>query len=62
MNWYRVWLRSVPSPAYEHYDGYVDVTAESEDDAPARAVRRLRQTSFPDRSAACWRVEKVERR
>jgi hypothetical protein len=44
-----------------HYDGYVDVTAESEDDAPDRAVRQLQRTSFPERSAACWRVERVER-
>lgn len=59
MKRYRVWLRSVPGP-YEQYDGKVDVTAEDTEDAKDRAIRELRRTSFPDRSAAMWRVEKVE--
>jgi hypothetical protein len=56
---FRVWLRSVPG-FYEQYAGYVDVVACDEDEACAKAIRQLRRTSFPERSAAMWRVEKVE--
>lgn len=56
---YCVWLRSVPGP-YEQYDGKVDVYAGDREEAVERALRELRRTSFPDRSASMWRVEKVE--
>lgn len=58
MTAYRVWLRSVPG-FYAQYDGYVDVNADDAEDAKRRAVRELQRTSFPDRSASMWRVEKV---
>jgi hypothetical protein len=61
MNRYRVWLRSVPG-FYEQYDGYVDVVAEDTEDAKRVALRKLKQTSFPDRNASMWRVERVEMR
>jgi hypothetical protein len=59
MKRFRVWLRSIPGPM-EQYDGYVDTVGEDEADAQQRALRQLQRTSFPDRGAGCWRVEKVE--
>lgn len=59
MTKYRVWLRSVPGP-YAQYDGKVDVWAEDREDATRRALRELQRTSFPDRSASMWRVERIE--
>ena len=47
---------------YEQYKGKVKVTAHSEDDAVVVALRKLRNTSFPDRTADMWIIEKVERR
>lgn len=55
---YKVYLRSVPGP-YEQYDGFVRVSAEDEAEAVELAIRQLRRTTFPDRSAAMWRVERV---
>ena len=60
MNKYRVWLRSRPG-FYEQYDGHVDVVADDEDAAPSAAFAKLRSTSFPDRSAATWKIERIER-
>ena len=57
---YRVHLRSAPG-LWERYDGYVDVSAQSEDDAFGCAVRKLAQTSFPDRgSRSSWKLDSVE--
>lgn len=58
---FRVHLQTNPSPGLEFYEGHVDVWAECAGVAPARAVRELRRTSFPDRGASCWKVTKVER-
>lgn len=58
--YFRVWLHST-SGFYAQYDGKVDVYAEDSKDAELRAIRELQRTSFPDRSAAMWRVERVER-
>lgn len=57
---YRVRVASVSGP-YEQYDGYVAVVGYDEDDAAEAAKRRLRQTSFPDRTADMWRILEVER-
>lgn len=57
---YRVRVASVAGP-YEQYDGYVDVVGYCEDEAAEAAKRRLRLTSFPDRTADMWRIMEVER-
>ena len=46
-----------------HYDGYVDVIAENEEDAEYVAKRRLTNPSgvFRDWSRSMFRTEKVER-
>lgn len=57
----RVWLHSTPGH-YAQYDGHVDVTTR-EDNAYGifmAAVRELRRTSFPDRDAGCWKLERYE--
>jgi hypothetical protein len=53
-------MRSTPGP-YAQYDGKVDVNADDDDAAIEAAFRRLKATSFRDRSRDCWRVERVER-
>ena len=58
---YVVHLRSKPG-MYEQYKGKVKVTAFDEDSAVEAALRKLRITSFPDRTADMWIIEKVERR
>jgi hypothetical protein len=60
MSEYKVWLAMQPGiqPAY---DGYVTVQADDEEAAIGQAKRRLKATSFPDRSMDFWRVDKVER-
>lgn len=58
---FRVWLRSKPG-MWATYDGYVDVTVDSQDDAFAAAVRELRAKSFPDRSLDAWTLDKIEAR
>lgn len=60
-NPYRVWVRSKPG-MYEQHKGRVDVTAFDEDSAVEVALRKLRITSFPDRTADMWIIEKVEQR
>ena len=60
----RVWLRSKPGP-YAQYNGHVDVDVEIDEDnlktaAFYAAVQKLRRTSFPDRSAALWKSDRVE--
>ena len=57
---FRVWLRSVPG-FYEQYSGKVDVYACDEEQAKARAFMELKRGAFPDRSAAMWKIERVER-
>lgn len=57
---YRVRMHSVPG-MWERYEGYVDVYAPTENDAPERAKRELRRTSFPDRPASAWAVDSVIR-
>jgi hypothetical protein len=47
---------------YEQYKGKVKVLAYDEDSAVETALRKLRRTTFPDRTADMWVVEKVERR
>jgi hypothetical protein len=61
MHRYRVHLRSVPSPAWTFYEGYVDVWADDSEDAVERALNELRRTSFRDRPRDGWRVARVER-
>jgi hypothetical protein len=56
---FRVWIRSVPG-FYEQYDGRVDVYAESYEEAGPRALRELKRTSFPERNASMWRIERIE--
>ena len=55
---YRAFLTSVPG-MYAQYDGHVDVWCATDDwdDVFREAVAELRRTSFPERSAACWRME-----
>lgn len=59
MTTYRVYLRSVPGPM-TYYRGHVDVTVEPGDDIFLAAVRRLRATAFPERTADCWRMDRAE--
>ena len=61
MSSYRVWLRSAPG-FYEQYSGKVDVFADDVEEAKQRALQELKRTSFPDRNATMWHVEKVEAR
>ena len=58
---YRVWL--IGSSMTAHYDGYVDVIAENEEDAEYVAKRRLTNPSgvFRDWSRSMFRTEKIER-
>lgn len=47
------------SGMYAQYEGHVDVWVQKgSDDIEVfrRAVRELQRTSFPDRSAGCWRM------
>lgn len=43
------------------YDGYIDIVAPSEDEAPDRAIRELRRTTYPDVMYEAFRVDGVER-
>lgn len=47
---------------YAQYDGHVDVhcRASESHEVFLAAVRELRRTSFPERSADCWRLERIE--
>jgi len=47
---------------FAQYSGAVEVFAKDEDEAVDCALRRLKQTSFPDYSRDMWRVISVERR
>jgi hypothetical protein len=58
---YRVHLHSQPG-MWEFYRGHVDVMADDETEAIKNAVRRLRNTSFPDRPLNSWVLDRVERR
>lgn len=55
---WRVQMVSRPG-FYAQYDGHVDVHCDSHDDEDIfqAAVRKLRATAFPERGAACWRME-----
>lgn len=46
------------SGMYAQYDGHVDVWCDTNDwdDVFAAAVRELKRTAFPDRSAAMWKM------
>ncbi len=56
----RVWLRSAPG-MWAQYDGHVDVTVRTFDNAFREAVRKLARTSFPDRPALdSWRFVRLE--
>lgn len=59
MTHYRVWLRSKPGP-YAQYDGKVDVWAEDTEQARSRAFAQLRASTFPDRPASMWTVDRIE--
>jgi hypothetical protein len=56
---YKVWVRSVPG-FYEQYDGYLDVVADTYDEAIDLAFKKLKRGAFSDRSRSMWKVEKVE--
>lgn len=45
---------------WEHYDGHVDVWAESHEDAIERARDKLKAGTFPERSRGSWKVDRVE--
>ena len=60
MNEYKVHMSSRPGH-YAQYDGVVEVFASDDEDAVERAFRKLKATSFPDRSRSMWRVDSVER-
>jgi hypothetical protein len=55
---FKVWYISVPG-MYEQYDGYIEVSANDQDQALERAWVSLRR-AFPERVRAMWRVEKIE--
>lgn len=63
--WFRCFIRSAPG-MWASYSGHVDVCApesETEHEKFARAVRKLAQTSFPDRpSMDSWILENIEPR
>lgn len=44
------------------YDGYIDVSADDEDQAVTRALRQLKKGSFSDRSNADWNIYRIENR
>lgn len=60
MNKYRVWLTVRGAVFRPTYDGYVDVYADTPEDAKAAAIRRLKNTSFPDVWNDDFRVDRVE--
>lgn len=60
MNQYRVWLTILGSVVKPHYDGYVDVWAESFCDAGLAAVEKLTQGVHNDRRRTDFRVDRVE--
>lgn len=57
---YRVHLHSKPAVGLTFYEGYVDVLADSADQAPDAAMAKLRRTAFPDRTPNDWRVVAVD--
>ena len=62
MNRYRVWMTIRGSVVKPSYDGYVDVSAASEEEAFERAITECRRTAHPDSSREAFRLERVERR
>ena len=61
MNKYRVYITIPGSPSRPFYDGYVDVVADTDDDAADRAKRQLTRTTFRDVWYSSMRVTRVER-
>lgn len=59
MKKYKVYLHS-KAGFWEHYSGYVPVTAENAESAIDRALTILRRKSFPDRGRDAWVVDRVE--
>jgi hypothetical protein len=59
---YRCFMRSVPGPI-EQYNGHVDVICETDDwnDVFREAVKALKRGAFPDRNAACWKMDDFNR-
>jgi hypothetical protein len=58
---YRVFLYSLPSPAWTFYSGHVDVTADDEAQARTRALDELKRGAFRDRPRDGWKIVRVER-
>jgi len=59
---YRVHMRVRGGLSRPPYEGYVDVSATSEDDAAWKAKQKLRHTSFPDVGYDDMIIKKVERK
>jgi hypothetical protein len=57
---YKVWLRSTPG-MWERYEGSVEVSAESDQEAEKAALNQLAARAFRGRGRDAWIVEKVER-
>jgi len=53
----RVEMQTSPSPGLEFYQGHIECYVPedaTEDDIFREAVRRLRQTAFPERNSRMW--------
>ena len=62
MNKYRVWITVRGAAFRPAYDGYVDIDAETPEDAQKSAVRKLQNTSFRDVWPDAIRVDSIETR
>jgi hypothetical protein len=58
MRRYRVYLHS--QAGWEHYAGYVEVVAATDEEAEERAKDRLARGAFRERPRSSWLVERVE--
>lgn len=59
MKKYKVYLHS-KAGFWEHYNGYVPVTAKDSENAITEALNILKRKSFPDRGRDAWVVDRVE--
>lgn len=57
---YKVFIKSVPG-MYSQYNGYVPVQAKDENSAIEKAFRKLKTTTFPDRTRSMWTVDSVQK-
>ena len=62
MNKYRVWLTVRGSIVRPSYDGYVDIDADTPEEAQECAIRKLLHTSFRDAGYDEIRVDRIEMR